>query len=61
MSDWAEVIIGGWLLVSTWVMGGSGITLLLWSNTLVGTVLILMGLWNIYGEAPEDQKPNGKK
>ena len=61
MSSWAEVIIGAWLIVSPWILGASGVTLLLWSNTILGLALVLMGLWSIYGKEPENMKSNGKK
>ena len=60
MSSWVEIIIGVWLIVSPWVLGASGVTLLLWSNTVLGVVLVLKGLWLLYGQEPIS-KTNGKK
>ncbi|MFH0890823.1 MAG: SPW repeat protein [Candidatus Liptonbacteria bacterium] len=61
MFYWAEVAIGVWLIISPWILGANSAILLLWSNTIFGIVLVLAGLWSIYGKEPENQKSNGKK
>lgn len=42
-------MLGMWVLISPWVLGASSITLMLWSNAVVGTALVLVSLWRLFG------------
>lgn len=38
-----EVVVGGWLTVSPWLVGSNGSTALRWSNLAVGVLLVALG------------------
>ena len=44
--------IGVWVLVSPWVLGISGVRVVVWSNLAAGLALILVNLWIIFSEEP---------
>ena len=44
---WVAIVLGIWLIVSPWLMGVSGLAL--WSNLLVGMILVLVGAWELFG------------
>lgn len=46
---WAVLILGAWVMLSPWLMGWSGISLMMWSNMLAGLALILIPLWLMFG------------
>ena len=43
----AELILGLWLIAAPWVLGLSNATLMLWSNTVVGIIIVLLSAWDI--------------
>ena len=49
---WVQLILGGWILISPWLLGFSGITIMTWSNVIVGVALVLVNLWSIFGSKP---------
>jgi hypothetical protein len=42
-----ELLVGGWLAASPWIVGYGGSSLLRWNNLVVGVVLALVGLVRI--------------
>lgn len=57
MALWSQVLIGVWVLLSPWLLGVSGISILMWSNLAAGLALILMGVWRIFdGSAVRSEK-----
>lgn len=50
---WAGLAIGLWVLISPWLLGFSGITVMMWGNVLAGMALVLMNLWSIFGSKPQ--------
>ena len=46
-----ELILGIWIFVSPWVLGFASLSPVLWNNIIVGAVMILLGLWEIFGKA----------
>ena len=45
-----EIIVGAWLLLSPWLLGFADISVMRWSDVVCGLVLILLGVWSIFGE-----------
>ncbi len=44
------MVIGVWVLVSPWILGFSDISIMKWSNLVCGAAIILLGIWEIFGE-----------
>ena len=57
MTGWLHIVLGAWVLISPWLFGLSGNTLLLWSNVAVGLVVILANIWMIFGTESARQVP----
>ena len=51
-SNWTQLIIGIWLIISPWILGFSSITLMKWGNIVVGLLLVLINIWTIFGRTP---------
>ena len=47
---WIGIGIGVWVVASPFVFGAPG-TVILVSNVLFGTALILAGLWDLFGRS----------
>lgn len=56
--EWANAIIGLWLLVSPWVMGFAGTenAAALWNHLLVGLVVGGLALWDALAHGSEDKQ-----
>ncbi len=44
---WADIVIGGWLIISPWVLGFSNDILVKWSSVLCGIILVAVNGWII--------------
>ncbi len=44
------LVLGVWIMISPWILGFSSITLMKWSNLIVGLVLVLINAWVIFGK-----------
>lgn len=40
--------LGLWILVSPWILGFSDISLMRWSNVLIGTAIFLISVWKVF-------------
>ena len=49
--SWITIALGTWVMLSPWLLGVSGVAVIMWSNLLAGLTLIIMNLWLIYGTA----------
>ncbi|MEK9180300.1 MAG: SPW repeat protein [Patescibacteria group bacterium] len=49
-SNWFQLALGAWIMFSPWILGFSSITVMKWSNLIVGIVLVLINVWAIFGE-----------
>lgn len=49
--NYAQLVLGIWILLSPWLLGFSSISIMTWSNLIVGIILILINVWAIFGEA----------
>jgi len=43
--EWVNLTLGGWLLVSPWLLGFSASALLTWNAVLVGVVVVILAGW----------------
>lgn len=50
---WTGFVIGIWLIVSPWILGFSGISLVKWDSVFIGLILTLVFGWEIFGEKEE--------
>ncbi|MBI3638354.1 SPW repeat protein [Candidatus Wolfebacteria bacterium] len=48
--NWVQLLLGLWVLASVWVLGFEGIGIALWSNVVVGVLIIIISLWQIFGK-----------
>lgn len=49
-NNWLQLILGVWIFISPWVFGFYEINLALWSNLIAGIAIVILNLWQIYGE-----------
>lgn len=49
-SNWIELVLGAWILLSPWLLGFSAFTFAKWSNIIVGLVIVIIKVWDIFGE-----------
>ena len=55
-ANWIQLFLGIWILISPWLLGFSSITVMMWSNLVIGVAFILINLWIIFGgKAPTQQ------
>ncbi len=47
--DWANLVLGVWLILSPWLLGFSGTPAAMWNAVLVGVVVGLMALMHLRG------------
>lgn len=60
--NWVQLILGICVFVSPWILGFSDITTALWSNIIIGVLIVIFSLWEIFGTktsstAQEIQEP----
>lgn len=63
--NYSQLVLGIWIFLSPWILGFSSISIMTWSNLIVGMIIILINVWAIFEEAaelPEDkvEENNGK-
>jgi hypothetical protein len=56
IGNWIGLVVGVWLIVSPWILGASGLSLVLWNNVLIGLALFLRNLWRIFGKSTEENQ-----
>lgn len=59
--SWIEAIIALWVLISPWLLGFSGITVMRWSNVAAGTIFLLLAVWHIFGQDGDAKIIKGHK
>lgn len=47
--NWAQIILGIWLVVSPWILGFSDINTALWDSVIIGILILISGLWCVFG------------
>lgn len=55
-ANWFQVGLGVWLVLSPWLLEFQSISIMKWNNMGVGTVLVLLNVWIIFGEKRDAQK-----
>jgi hypothetical protein len=50
--------LGVWTLVSPWVLGFSDISIMRWSNVVVGVALIITSAWALFGQEQGERSKN---
>ncbi|TSC82448.1 MAG: hypothetical protein G01um101420_281 [Parcubacteria group bacterium Gr01-1014_20] len=53
-----QLFLGFWLVISPWVLGFSSISIMKWSNVIVGTIIFLINLWAVFGKEKSTTPPN---
>ena len=48
-SNWVQLVLGLWILVSPWILGFAGITTALWSNVIAGILVAIFAIWELFG------------
>lgn len=43
--EWANVVLGVWLVVSPWMVGFSALVPAMWNAVIVGAVIAVLALW----------------
>lgn len=51
--EWLQVVLGVWIVLSPWIFGSGTHTVLFWSNVVVGLVVVLLGVWELFGRERE--------
>jgi hypothetical protein len=46
--DWANGVIGVWLIVSPWILGFAAMTAALWNYVIVGLLIVALALWEVW-------------
>lgn len=57
--SWAKLAFGLWIFVSPWVLGFAGFPLALWSNIISGTGIVVLTLWNLFGNKSTSKRKEG--
>ena len=42
---WVQLVIGAWVMLSPWLLGFSGISVMKWSNVICGLALVVLNAW----------------
>lgn len=50
IANWTQLALGGWTMLSPWLLGFSSISVMKWSNLIVGLVIVLVNVWGIFGQ-----------
>jgi hypothetical protein len=45
--EWVNIILGGWLLVSPWLVGFSSSALFTWNAVIAGAIVVAFAAWVI--------------
>jgi SPW repeat len=43
--EWANLVLGVWLVISPWMLGFSGLVAAMWNAVIVGAVVAVLALW----------------
>lgn len=49
--SWANLFLGGWLLLAPWARGYETVEERFWNSTVVGTAVIVLSVWSICSTA----------
>ncbi|MEK7608666.1 MAG: SPW repeat protein [Patescibacteria group bacterium] len=60
-NSWIRLFLGAWIIISPWILGFSEISLAKWSNIVVGVIMLILSLWELFGDEEEQEKEESKK
>ena len=60
-NSWIRLFLGAWIIISPWILGFSEISLAKWSNIVVGVIMLILSLWELFGDEEEREKEESKK
>lgn len=46
--EWADIVLGLWLVASPWALGFASVSTAVWNVALCGAVIILSAVWALY-------------
>ena len=46
--DWANGVLGVWLVVSPWIIGFAKLTAALWNHVVVGLLIVALAAWDLW-------------
>jgi hypothetical protein len=46
---WVQLVLGLWIFASPWILGFSDISTALWSNVIIGLLVVIFALWELFG------------
>lgn len=55
--EWTNVVLGGWLLFSPWILGFSTVTALMWNALIAGAIVVALASWAIGTARGREQSP----
>jgi len=55
--EWTNVVLGGWLLFSPWILGFSTVTALMWNAVIAGAIVVSLAAWAIGTAAARERSP----
>lgn len=55
--EWTNVVLGGWLLFSPWILGFSSVTALMWNAVIAGAIVVALAGWAISTAQGREQSP----
>lgn len=55
--EWTNIVLGGWLLFSPWVLGFSSVTALMWNAVIGGAIVVVLAGWAIGTAQDKEQSP----
>ncbi|MDO8469615.1 MAG: SPW repeat protein [bacterium] len=47
LPHWSLIALGGWLLLSPWILGYASVNLALWNSITVGALVVLAAFWSV--------------
>lgn len=47
--NWVQLVLGLWILISPWILGFSEISTVLWNNIIIGALVAIFALWQLFG------------
>lgn len=50
---WIRLCLGAWIVISPWILGFSGVSLAKWSNVMMGLIIVILSLWELFGDADD--------
>lgn len=50
--EWANIVLGVWLAISPWVVGGATAPAIRWNFVLVGLAIAVIAAWNLAMHRP---------